>query len=235
MRSQRRCLSFDASTVLAVARDPEQTAIAAGREALARAVAVTDRTERMMRVVGAVGIALADLEHRPVIVGGLAVEYWTRAYATADIDVLLPTSDVVVRRLGALGFERHGRVWRLLDHDVIWEMPGTALDALDEASEVELPGGASVLVLRLEDILVHRVEEFVATGHADVARQAVALILQPGLDEQRLRERAGASGHLEAIDAIRHLADRAQRGERFETDELHELAGQLRSGPSTGH
>lgn len=209
--------------------DREEAAINLGRQALAQAVAATDRTERMMRVVGAVDVTLADLGLRPVIVGGLAVEYWTRAYATADIDVLLPTSDDVVRRLDALGFERHGRVWRLIDEDVIWEMPGTALDALDEATEVELPDGTNVLVLRLEDILVHRVEEFVATGHADVARQAVALIAHPSLDDARLHERASASRHVAAVEAIRHLAASAQRGERFESAELHELARRLRA------
>jgi hypothetical protein len=106
-------------------------------------------------------------------------------------------------------------------------MPGDFLDALDTATEVALPGGSKALVLRLEVILAHRIEEFVATGHIDVARQAIALMLHPGLDEERLRDRAAASHHDHAVDAIRELTLRVEAGERLETDELHRLADKL--------
>ncbi len=136
------------------------------------------------------------------------------------------TSDVK-HRLEALGFRSRGRAWELPDTDVVWEMPGDFLDALDTATEVALPGGRKVLVLRLEVILAHRVEEFVATGHIDVARQAIALMLHPGLDEERLRDRAAASHHDHAVDAIRELTLRVEAGERLETDELHRIADKL--------
>jgi hypothetical protein len=198
------------------------------REALAAALVAEDKTERMLRIVAAVQSALADTGLRPVIVGGLAVEYWTGSYSTADIDVLLPTHAVITHRLEALGFVRHGRVWELPGHDVIWEMPASELDELDHAVEVAVPN-ARVLVLALEDILVHRIEEFVATGHLDVARQAVALIMHPRLDRQRLQVRADACQQGHAVNAIEELATRAGDGEQFETGELHDLAHSLRA------
>jgi len=205
----------------------ESQSVERGRAELGRALDVEDKTERYLRVVAAVELALSDLPFRPVVVGGLAVEYWTRAYNTYDIDVLLPSTKDVQHRLQTLGFRRQGRVWELPDTDLVWEMPGSFLDESDTATEVELPGGRKVLVLRLEDILVHRIEEFVATGHADVARQAIALILHPGLDEKRLRNRAAISHHDHAIDAIRDLARRVEAGEQLETDELHSIADKL--------
>ena len=182
----------------------------------------------MLRIVAAVQSALTDTGSRPVIVGGLAVEYWTGSYSTADIDVLLPSHHEITQRLEALGFVRHGRVWELPGHEVIWEMPASALDERDHAVEIAVPGGR-VLMLALEDILVHRIEEFVATGHLDVARQAVALVTHPRLDRERLHERAQACGHEHAVTVIEGLATRAGRGERFETDELHALAHDLRA------
>ncbi len=205
----------------------ESRSVERGRTELSRALHADDKTERYLRVVAAVELALNDLPVRPVIVGGLAVEYWTRAYNTSDIDVLLPSTRDVERRLRALGFRSRGRAWELPDTDVVWEMPGDFLDALDTATEVSLPGGRKVLILQLEDILVHRIEEFVATGHSDVVRQAIALMLHPGLDEGRLHDRAAASRHTHAVDAVRELTRRVEAGEELEMDDLHRIADRL--------
>lgn len=183
----------------------------------------------MLRVVAAVDRALADLRFRPVVVGGLVVEYWTRDYATDDIDVLLPSSEEVLSRLDELGFERSGRLFSLPDQDIIWEMPGDHLDPLDTAVEVPLPGGDRILMLRREDIIVHRIDEFVGTGHIDPANQATVLLNQAGIDREALTERAQASGLLDALDAFERLRLRAREGAVFETDELHVLARDLRS------
>src|SRR2546425_13034246 len=89
------------------------------------ALQLEDETERMLAVVGVVAEALHDLGFVPVVVGGLAVQYWTRgAYTTADIDVLLPHRPEIDRRFEALGFEREGRHWRLPGRDVFVEAPG---------------------------------------------------------------------------------------------------------------
>lgn len=209
--------------------DGQRRAVEEGRLELSHALHAENRTERYLRVVAAVELALADLRLRPVIVGGLAVEYWTGSYNTYDIDVLLPSSEEVAHRLEALGFQREGRVWELPGTDVVWEMPGDFLGDLDATTEIALPGGGKVLMLRLEDILVHRIEEYVATGNLDVAQQAIALLLHPRIDEARLHHRAAASGHVQAVQAVRELAERVQKGDRLQTDELHVIAQRLLS------
>lgn len=200
-----------------------------GKRALDAALGTPDRIERMLRVVAAVDKTLADLHLRAIVVGGLVVEYWTQDYATDDIDVLLPSSKEVLSRLEELGFERKDRLFTLPAQDIIWEMPGDHLDPLDSAVEVQLPGGDRILMLRREDMIVHRIEEFVGTGHIDPANQAAALLNQPGIDGAALTERAKASGLLHALAAFEQLGLRAKEGATFETDELHELARSLRS------
>lgn len=210
-------------------RDARAAAIEDGKLALTEALRAGDRVERMLRVVAAVDRALADLQLRAIVVGGLVVEYWTRDYATDDIDVLLPSSDEVLARLEALGFVRRGRLFSLPNEAIIWEMPGDHLDPIDTAVEVPIPGGDRILMLRREDMIVHRIDEFVGTGHIDAANQATVLLNQVGINRRALTERAQASGLLDALDAFEQLRIRAHEGAVFETDELHALARDLRS------
>jgi hypothetical protein len=68
----------------------------------------------MLEIAGVVDAALRAIAIRPVVVGGLAVAYWTTGlYLTGDIDVVMPHSSEIGQRLAALGFERDGRFWTL--------------------------------------------------------------------------------------------------------------------------
>lgn len=128
---------------------------------LARALALENETERKLTVIAAVASALADLGVKPVIVGGLAVEYWTYgAYSTTDIDVLLPSSLEVRTQLAELGFERRGRHWVLGEQEVFLEAPGSFLGTGEEAVDIDLGEGRTVSVLRPEDVLIYRLHEF---------------------------------------------------------------------------
>lgn len=208
-------------------------AVASGREAVGRALQAGDQTERMLLMVKAVQDAVADMHLRPVVVGGLAVEYYVHAYSTSDIDVLLPTSHEVERRLRALGFRQAvtgSRVWDHPEGGVEWEMPGSVLGRLDQTVEIELPDHGQILMLRCEDILVHRIEEFVGTGHADAFEQALALLQYPQLDMRRVRERAAAVNHEHAVDALLQELRRVDAGNPMpETWDLHALAERLGS------
>src|SRR3972149_7332329 len=91
---------------------------------LARAPAIEDQTERQLEVVAIVSEAVADLGIRPVVVGGLAVAYWTAGtYLTGDLDVLMPSSPAVDERLPALGFRREGGVWLIAEADLLLAAP----------------------------------------------------------------------------------------------------------------
>lgn len=94
------------------------------RDELDRALALDDRTERKIAVVAVVTAALDNLGIRPVIVDGVAVEYWTYGeYSTADIDVLTPYLPEIDRRLVGLGFVRQSRHWVLPHTDIFLGHP----------------------------------------------------------------------------------------------------------------
>ena len=77
------------------------------REALFGTAAIDDPTERLLEVAAIIGEAFADLGVQPVVVGGLALAYWSdSAFLTGDIDVVMPRLPELSARLEVLGFER---------------------------------------------------------------------------------------------------------------------------------
>ncbi len=95
--------------------------------------------------------------------------------------------------------------------------------------EVEFGGGRSVPVLSAEDVVVDRVHQFVAGGHADVAEQGVALLGIDELDRPRLIERAMSEGLSNALIELERIAQRVRRGEQIPSYELHEIAKRLQA------
>ena len=202
--------------------------VAADREALARALDIEDETERLLEVAAIVSEAVAPLGIRPVVVGGLAVAYWTAgAYRTGDIDVVMPYLPEIEEQLAGLGFTRKGRFWILPDR-VFLEAPGSTLATGEEAVEAELPTGGIVRILSAEDMLVGRLHEFVATGHSDALGQALMLMEVPELDRVRLERRTADEGLAEGLAALEQVRERVRRGDQLESWELKELARRLR-------
>jgi len=199
------------------------------RTELARALTIDDQTERQLEVVAIVSEAVADLGIRPVVVGGLAVAYWTAGtYLTGDIDVLMPSSPAVDERLRALGFRREGRFWLIAEADLFLEAPGSFLEPGAEAEEVAVASGRTVRLIRPEDVLVGRLHEFVATGHSDPLGQAFMLLDSPDLDRARLASLLAPAELTHALREIEKLAERVEQGEKLETWELHDVARRLR-------
>src|SRR5881397_2772256 len=57
----------------------------------------------MLEIAGVVDAALRAIDVRPIVVGGLAVAYWTTGlYLTGDIDVVMPHSAEIEQRRAAL-------------------------------------------------------------------------------------------------------------------------------------
>lgn len=198
------------------------------RADLGRALALENETERKLAVVAVVDRAVQQIDVRAIVIGGLAVEFWTRgAYSTADIDLYLPNGPAVMQLLAQLGFERRGRHY-VID-DVFLEAPGPSFPGeSEEVYEVTLRSEFVVPVLSVADVLVDRLHQFVGGGHADVAEQAVALLAAEELDREQLERRVLEERLRTALQAIERLAERARAGERVDQWELHELARELR-------
>jgi hypothetical protein len=201
------------------------------RVELQRTADISDRTEQMLEIAGIVDTALRAIEIRPIVVGGLAVAYWTTGlYLTGDIDVVMPHSAQIEERLAALGFERDGRFWTLPGRDPVFEAPGSTLE-LDPNGhiEVELASGRTIRIQLVEEVLLLRLAEFVATGNADVFQQCLWLLGVSGLDRERLRARADDESLSRALDALSSTANSFEHDARLELWEITDLAKSLRA------
>jgi hypothetical protein len=199
------------------------------RALLEAALARDDPTERKLAVAAVVNLAVQAIGFRAVVIGGLAVEFWTQGeYTTADIDLYLPWTPQVDAAMAAVGFVKEGRHWTLPEHDIFVEAPANVPREHEEIDEVALPTGAAVLVLAVEDVIVDRLHQFVAGGHSDVLEQAVALLAVEEVDYPRLTERAAQEGLRNALIEVERISQRLRRGEVVPSWELQEIARRLR-------
>jgi hypothetical protein len=201
------------------------------RRELERTAEIADPTEQMLEIAAVVDAALAPIGVRPIVVGGLAVAYWTEGtYNTGDIDVVMPHLAEVTERLAALGFDREGRFWLLPGRQFAFEAPASSLDDPKGYSDVQLGSGRFVRIQSAEDVLLLRLDEFVATGNADVLQQSLWLLGAAALDEELVSRRAADQSLGRALDALRRVARRLESGApQLELWEIHDLAKSLRT------
>lgn len=205
-----------------------QPELAALREALAAAAALAEPTERLLEVAAIVGESLRDLRVEPVVIGGLAVAYWSdAAFLTADIDVVMARPAELEERLSTLGFAKEGREWVLPGYEVAFEIPAEALELGDEAVLVTLPSGRRVRVLSLEDSLLWRLREWIHWQSPAGFRQASFLLVSESLGRTRLVERAAHEGLADALAELRRVTAEIEQGRPYENWELAEIAKTL--------
>lgn len=127
------------------------------REEFVRFVDVPDRLGRHLRAAAAIARLLAARQLRSVVVGGSAVEFYTRgAYATADLDLIVPGLQEAAEVLERLGFEKHGASFVHPDVPLVVDLPPEPLAGdPDRLSVVEVEGLA-VYVIGIEDLLADR-------------------------------------------------------------------------------
>jgi hypothetical protein len=155
-------------------------------------------------------------------------------YVTADIDVVMPHAASVDARLAALGFRREGRYWTLPGRRPVIEAPGsTLLFNRDGYTEAQLASGRSILVQDVEELLLLRLDEFVATGNADVFQQCLWLLGSRSVERALLERRAEEQSLGAALDAMGAVATEIEHdGRTLEIWEITDLAKSLRRSAS---
>jgi len=179
-------------------RDLEGTLRAAAR--------VEERAERTLRLAAVLSAALAAAGARPVLVGGGAVEIYTRsAYTTRDLDFVAAVTADVEKTMLHLGFEREGRHWVHTGLAIVVEFPGTAIEPARQVSiDVD---GLELHIIAVEDLIVDRLASWKQWGwDPDGAAAAILLASHTDLDRRRLRKRAAEEDVAEALDSITKLA-----------------------------
>ncbi|WP_139822747.1 hypothetical protein [Tuberibacillus sp. Marseille-P3662] len=103
---------------------------------------------------------------RPVIVGGLSVEVFTRNnYTTYDIDLICDGRDKIDALLTKeLDFKKEGRSWYNEELEISIEIPDNFLEGNgDKVLLLELQSGRNIFVIGIEDIIIHRLESAVVS------------------------------------------------------------------------
>ncbi|MBW7650719.1 MULTISPECIES: DUF6036 family nucleotidyltransferase [Anoxybacillus] len=115
--------------------------------------------EKMVQVTAILTKLLEPYRIRPIIVGGLAVEIYTRGdYTTVDIDLIVSDREKAGQLLTQLGFVPSGRHWYHDELFVSVEIPNDMLEDADDDKVIELmlEDGLSVYVIGIEDIILDR-------------------------------------------------------------------------------
>jgi len=121
---------------------------------------IEDRLKRQVCIASKITQALEPLGITPVVVGGLAVEFYTLGqYSTMDIDFVGATTDEMKQTLAEMGFERAGRYWRIPDTDIMIEFPSEILaGSINKIEPVEYED-QRVYFIGIDDLILNRCQE----------------------------------------------------------------------------
>jgi hypothetical protein len=94
----------------------------------------------------------------PIVIGGLALSYYTReVYFTADIDLAYTDREALNEVLKELDFEKRGRYWVNEDLKIAIEVPVGVLAEEDSPLEiVELGPELQCKIIGIEDLIIDR-------------------------------------------------------------------------------
>jgi hypothetical protein len=162
--------------------------------------------EKMIGTVGILSELLGE-NRRPVIVGGLAVEIYTRnEYTTVDIDLILSDREKANEIFLWLGFYKQGRHWFHPTLLVSVEIPNFVLEDADPKRVLELilPSEKKIYVIGLEDIILDRLRACIHwKSNSDCEwAQRLFFLHKPNLDISYLREVAIKDLTIEQLEKL---------------------------------
>lgn len=131
-----------------------------------------DLLRRRLKALGLLSDRLAEDGIEPILVGGLALEFYTAGgYATGDVDLALPRSPAVDAAFADLGFAQEGRFWVRPELDLLFEAPAPAGLPGEEAPRTEIEiDGLRVVIIGVEDLLLDRLRGWVHWQSAEDER-----------------------------------------------------------------
>ncbi len=171
--------------------------------------------ERMVFVMSLVTPKLEEKGVKSVVVGGSAVEFYTRDwYATGDIDLAV-TKDkrkIIDEAMKELGFSSEGRMWVREDLNLYIETPGDILDInIDKATKVETDAGYAYII-GLEELIIDRIAAALHWKSQSDKEQAIrmASIYYENIDWQYVRNLSKKDKSESMLDEILEAVKNAQ-------------------------
>lgn len=136
------------------------------RDLLKELSRIEDPLRRRLFVTGVVTKALQMKGVTPILVGGLAIDFYTfGGYGTVDIDLVAADRETVKAVLAELGFDKPfgDRNWYLRAEGIVLEVPDEVLAGSRQRVLQAKVNGLPVYVVGIEDLILDRVEGHAAT------------------------------------------------------------------------
>lgn len=188
------------------------------------AAAERDPAERGVKIASVVAEAMRGIGQDPVLVGGAAVEFYTKGgYSTSDIDMIAPGGAELADLMGKLGFDKIGKDYADRQNNIYIEFPGSFL--ADSESFVELTVEGRVLrIVSPEDLIVDRLCAFKFWKSAVDGVNALLVEEMAAQDLSRLKDRAREEGVEDALALVHEVREKAirERLSRVEASRLLE-------------
>lgn len=115
--------------------------------------------ETMLNTTAIITALLEQTDLKAIIVGGFAVEIYTRnEYTTVDIDLIFSRRDLANELFLELGFTKEGRHWYHTRLGVSIEIPNDMLEnaEINKVAKLNLPNQSHVYVIGIEDMILDR-------------------------------------------------------------------------------
>lgn len=194
------------------------------REDFQKVLGTPDGPERTAAIAAWVQATFKD---PPVLVGGAAVELYTKgAYTSGDFDFVGGVPAAVAKQFEAEGFHREGRHWVHEEGEVFLEFPSSSLDQEEKTAILRL-GGHRVLTVQPEVLIVDLLAswQFWNSGVDGVNAFLVWRARHRRLDQRYLGRLAKTRGTLKSLRSLRKFVRGFSRyGPRHE--EVEKWAGQ---------
>lgn len=170
-----------------------------------------DKIYKNIALTAVITEALKEINIRPIIVGGQAVEFYTAGgYSTMDVDLVTPASikeiDPIIK---ALGFEKEGKYWTYEQLDFALEIPGSDLAGdYDKINEIEIEG-LKAYIIGVEDIIIDRLNRYKFWREYDDQEWIVGMIYlnYDDIDWNYLYQKSEAEKTLEELKEFRDIVE----------------------------
>ena len=164
-----------------------------------------DQLRKRLMFVGLTARKLGAVRNKPVIVGGVAVEFYTAGgYATTGIDLVYP-SEPLDEVFGAFGMESKGRFWYSEELGILVKAPSAFLDSEAKERLIQVKvDDLTVFILGVEDLIADRLNAYVhwkSTDDGNWVRELIA-IHAGDIDWAYLKKTATADKTGKALEAL---------------------------------
>lgn len=192
---------------------------------LDEAARIDDPVRRNIKIAALIAESLRDIGQDPILVGGSAVEFYTRGgHSTADMDFVTPGGPKLVAIMQGLGFEKIGKDFVDKKRRIYVEFPGSFLGAAEIANTVtidEIP----LKVISIEDLIVDRLCAYKFWKSGLDGFNALLLMEIGEFDSERLRSRAAEEAVSDALAAVTAIAEQSIR-KKMSREESNKLIEQ---------